>query len=246
MRSSFLGGVVSSSGGGGLVRQPIDVNTIINWVFETATPWLNRGNGAACNATGVNSLQELGERGYNCRQSGAGQIVSPATAVGESNSCTLSFWIYFRGFGVWSPLVLKNYNTLTWVAPFMSFGWQLTNAGTGAWQASVTVGGVGRTIAPALTSDHFDQYRWTYCTLTYDAVTGIFIAYMNGNEIVRNAGAAGNIDWGNHGPWYALGNPVTSENAISRISDIRIENVARSAAFIKAAYLGAVGNYASL
>ena len=230
-------------------RVAIDSNTVINWIFdESAAPFANSGTGGSLNSSAgsgsvITSRQGIFNLAVSNGSGATNGLTSGNTSVGESNSITLSCWVYLRAYTNFADIVVKQYrNDGTWTAPFASVQLDQDNSGNGGLQFVVAIGGVARVVNSIPAADKLQLNKWYFLALTYDSTTGTLSGYINGDLIGTATGAAGNIDWGTHGAWCVLGNTATtSETTNGMVDDVRIENVVRSQAYLQTMYRAGAG-----
>jgi hypothetical protein len=220
---------------------------VICWrLDETASPWANSGNGGTLNLTAksgsvVNVRQGVFDLSVSNGPSATYGINSGNTSIGQSNSISISAWVYFRTFvvlGSLTRIVAKQYrNDGTWADPYLSVGINMTGSSVGGWQALVCRGAVFSTLDVTDVIDYVLLNEWTLLSITYDASTGVLRMYKNGDLVKSTTLSAANLDWGTSGPWDVAANSNQSGEAINGIvDDVRVANVVRAQAYYQDMY----------
>jgi hypothetical protein len=165
------------------------------------------------------------------------------TTKGESQSITVSFWLYPKEGRYDAAFVLKSYYTDLWVQRCFCFyvGW--TNGfQTTQITAGIRVGGDYRT-ATCDEEDGLVLNCWSFVAITYDKDTGSLTLYVNGSQVAQNAGDPGAINWGLHGDWNVLGNRhyLDAMTPNAGIDDLRIADSALGEAALNALYAAGIG-----
>lgn len=215
---------------------PIDSHTLINWKMnESAAPLLNTGYGSAISLTTAQGAPTYNTAGlFDTCVTVSNAIISSGHSSYEptSTAMTISVWVNLSSYSPYGTFVNKNYKLDNggWTEPY-GFILGLDGTSTGSWLSSIVIGGTSSWL---LTSNKIPLNTWTLISMTYD--NSKFRIYMNGIEL-SSVNATGPLDYGLHGSWNVGGTLPTAGGVLyGKIDDIRIENVARSTAYLLAMY----------
>jgi hypothetical protein len=219
---------------------PVDAHTLARFAFDEApgaTTFVNaiaaagnltRDAGTVLPGIGGGMFGScVGLNGGARIKSGNGKF-EPAAAI------TVSAWIrpylYHTYYG---RTVSKSSHTATWAAPYSCIELcNFDNDETGS--AEVRVNSLDGSRALVIPEGVVPLYQWSFVALTYDGTT--VRSYVNGVEIANGA-LTGNIDYHDSGPWF-IGCPptLTNQDFKGHVDDFRIEDTARSAAYLLDVY----------
>lgn len=231
---------------------PPDTNTQLHYVLDEATgatSWVNKGQAGTLGLTvgagtnpiaGWTSIFTGGVRFLGVTDG----IVTGNTSTAETSGVwTASMWIYPLSFTAnFAPFYCKQYRgDGTWTAPFQSVQMQWTNAGDGSWQGQTTIAGTAKTAANTALDSRLVLARWQFVAITSDKNT--LTTYKDGTAQATVAlGSNVSTDWGTHGRWIFGGNPASvADRGNFIIDDMRFENVARSADYLRKQYKRGLG-----
>lgn len=233
------------SGGSGSDPFP-SLSPAIYWAMdETSLPFANTGSGGTLALSLYSDATVLLRDGV---RKGGPVLLTPAsgnkgflytttTTVGESNSITMSIWIYVTDYGTaWSPILFKNYSgSDNWESPYAN-GIQFNGDTNGSLQALVATSGTPRAFQVTAATDRVPLNKWTHLAYTYDASTGAHVLYKNGIAVGTYSNTAANIDWGTHGRWFIGGLYVTGgvDRWLGRVDEIYVDSTVWSAATVQA------------
>lgn len=213
-------------------------STKLCWLFdEEGSVYQSRGTDAplVMYSDAVTTLAEnvfpgraLFVSGYN---GGAGATTA-ATTAGESNSITVSIWVWVDSETGTTEILTKGYSsTSAWSTPYgliiEMYAFQAVNC---QWAVGIVVGSGTRVIAGPKYATSFGSItpqEWTLLSLTYNAATGVLLTFKNGKRCGQNLAPSTNmnLDWGSHGPWTVGMAPDGSATvAQSRFDDLRIDS----------------------
>jgi len=233
-------------------RVPTDSNDVGVWTFQEATaPFLNSGTGGTDSIlliSGTTNPQANGLvlpysllSGQQAAQLSTTNSNSATDSVIEPNGAiTISLWCKMLGYntsGSANHFITKLYRPYsTWTSPFVAAEITIASNSSNTFSLVTSINGVGgmtTTLTMTLGEWNHIGFSWTGTQLTQ---------YVNGTA-TATAAHAGSIDWGTHGPWIFGQNPAaTAEgNFAGFMQDVRIANVARSAAWFRTVYRAGVG-----
>ena len=242
-------GATGPAGASFVLRTPIDANDVINWTMEElVSPWANYGSGGALALTtnaGATNYRGLGPFGPYMRSQVGSGTSSIATGIGESDSISISCWVYccLNSWPISTPIVLKNYNLATWPDTTHMIGMRYTATGNGSFDCHVRVGLADISLLSNTVGNLCPWQSWCYIGMTYNAVDGKFCVYKDGSLVNSSVSGAGVINWGTHGAWMVAGNYISTDRNSQQIADVRVANIVRPASYFQNLYLAAVGNF---
>jgi hypothetical protein len=243
------------SGGGVTQYTPIDANTAIQWKLDelAGAPYVNSGNGGACNLTVISNNAPLPGRsglfgnavnfpyGYNWA-AWRGTLGSTDGPVKPSSTAmTASVWAKLRTDHKNLDVILAKayYQGMPWNPPYCSICLSLQssaqNTAPGALRFIVTTAVTMHEYLAELDTMSFDV--WELVAITWDGFR--LKSYLNGNllrdDVVNGTAQPVGIDWGTEGPWLVGGNPPF-ECFSGSMQDIRVESVVRSTSYLRTMY----------
>jgi hypothetical protein len=174
-------------------------------------------------------------------------LTSGNTSLGESaTDLTISAWVCPTDTFVTGAYIIgKNSTAGGWAAPWASP--TLTLSGIAGL---ITVGGATTNINGAgfisTSPDKLVLGTWSLVAGTYVAATGVLTTYKDGDALGSvTLAPSGSLAWGTHGQWMVGGLDQAGAAVTTcfpgMIQDVRIENVARSAAYLLNMYRRGMG-----
>lgn len=242
-----LGWTTPAGGGGGDAFPIADSDCPIYWKMDEGVPaFANSGNAGTLNLGLYGNASILGREGQRklgpvlvtpSSTGGKGFLITDTTTLGESNSLTMSLWLYVTDYGTaWAPIMIKNYRADdSWSTPFGAAGIQFNGDVNGSLQALVATGGTAKSKQVTAAIDRVPLNRWTHLALTYSASTGVLTVYKNGVVVATLTTTAANIDWGTHGRWFSGGLYVAGgpDFWLGRIDEVYIDSTVWDAAKVQ-------------
>ena len=241
-------------------RVPPDANTLGCWKFdEIAAPFASSGSAGADNMAVIAGADySPGARGLVLARAlyvgsnPAGNNVTFSTATGagtdtvlEPANGSLHGWMKCLGWNATGNeyhIITKSVAPIAsgWNPPYQTWALQIkrgNNQGPVLSAYLNTAGGVG-----VIENDYVPVGVWSHVALTYDGTT--MKTYLDGVLVGSlAAGIGGALDYGTHGPWFIGQNPANGvEGTLATyMSDWRVENVVRSAAYFRDLYRKGMG-----
>jgi hypothetical protein len=231
----------------------------IFWNIPAGLPFPNLGTGGTLNLELFNNaIVSLREGIYgkcaSLNQAASdyrGFIKTIGSSIGESNSLSVALWIKTVYRNDYAIIFAKNYySNDAGSSPY--FAWNIrynsTSISTGAqYFAEVYTNSTTRNLYSTYLTDYLPYNIWSHIGFTYDATSGLFSLYKNGECITSNNYGAYPIDYGTHGS-YVVGADYqfTPRQAFGTYEDIRVYSSALSAADFLALYQAGASRYASV
>lgn len=220
----FDDGLLSTQNAGAAGYLPL--NNTTNGNFSLLSPGIIPGGNAsryAINSSGT-----------------ASGLISAPTTKGESNSITMSAWVYPTGYTQYAPIIMKTYYSNSAVSAPYYTGIGLTDANNGSLQFIRCVGGTYQTHWISDPSTRLTLNRWNHVAMTYDATSGIMKCFLDGELVGWRKDPAGNLDWGTHGSWHVggwyTGSSTASDRFVGAIDECRVDSIVRSEEYIRKLY----------
>ncbi len=145
-----------------------------------------------------------------------------------TSAMTLSAWVKPRAFVSWGKIISKQWKTN--VSPWQVYSLQMDNSSPAKLQFQVAN---GTTQKSATSTSTLSQNQWAYVTGTYDGSN--VKEYINAISEASTA-ASGSCSTFTTNTTIGRNDSSTSERLDGNIDEIRIENQARSADWIKLCY----------
>jgi hypothetical protein len=242
------------------IRVAPDENDVVVWKFDDASaPFVNSSTSTNALPHNISDLSTLSGTVYlqqpspfapygtnSCVVFSGNNSGSPRNFISGANNVelqypvTFSCWVYLRTYyytGFTQHYFSKQHTAGVWSGVFAQICLQ-NRTYTGQSTAFdlfmlPTVSG-GALVLDA--NNNIPLNQWVHVGITYDGST--VNGYLNGN-IIGSVTTSGNINYGNHGPWFfgsipsGSGNPEEGQYAIA---DFRIANIARPQSYFQNIY----------
>ena len=228
-------------------RTAIDSNTQIQWLLgEASTPWANTGAAGALNLTNSYGTVAASSRGImaDCVEfGGTSGLTSAMTSVGEiAQALTVSFWVWMWRSSIADSILVNKLYRSTLSAPYGAFSISIDSGNTAAYPysytANINIAGTRQFATNKVIGRGIIPFQWNLCSITFDGTT--LRQYTNGElyAYIAVPGAPTNINWGDHGAYQVGADSIASVRSLEgRIEDVRVENVVRTQAYLRAMYL---------